>query len=159
MRRKAGRLQAVDLHVHVWGWHFHILARNISNSDVVQQAQDSIVNLAQRLANRTSAAVMAFAVFREAGRKNNRAVDGADDFERCHLPRIARQAVSTVGPLLRPEETALGQLLQYLGQKRQRDTVGVGDILGAGCLGRVAHGKVLQRDQAIVRFFGQLQHG
>src|SRR5580698_4667931 len=99
----------------------------------------------------------AIAVLGEARRQKNRPVNSADHLIRRDLFRIARQLVAAIGPVLRPQEPVLHQLLQDLREQRRRDPVGLGDLLGARTRRRI-HRQVLQSDEPVVRFFSQLEH-
>src|SRR5712664_1854443 len=96
---------------------------------------------------------------REAGGQNDRTVDGADHFERGNLVGLPRQPIATIGSGQRLQQPDLGELLQNFGQQRQRNPVALGNGLSAGGGIRGVDRHVLQGDQSVVRFLGQLQHG
>ena len=52
----------------------------------------------------------------------------------------------------------LGQQLQNLGQQLRWNSVSVGHILGAERRRLRVLGKVLERHQPVIGFFGQLEH-
>ena len=113
----------------------HFVLRQVGNADAGQQPQDSFVDLAQRFAHRAQRALVALhrlGVLGEALGQDDRAVDGADHFQRADFVRIASQPVAAVGALLGDQQARLGQLLQDLRQQRQGDPVGLGDVLGGG---------------------------
>src|SRR5258708_22659893 len=94
----------------------------------------------------------------EVGGQNKRSVDGADPFGRRNLIRLAGQPMAAVGAGQRLQQPNLGELLQNLGQQWQRNPVALGTRLSAGRDASGIDRQVLQRDQPVVRFLGQLQH-
>lgn len=130
----------------------------IRDGELVQQFEYGFVDAAQRLAHGAVFRLIAGAVLGEAVREDHRAVDGANHFESADAAGVARQLVSAIRARDRPQNTGLRQLLQDLRQQRDRQVVGIGDILGAG--GRAGNRReVPQGDEAVIRFFGQLEHG
>ena len=113
---------------------------------------------AQRFADSAVFRLIAGTVFGEAVGQDYRAVDGPDYFEGADAPCVPSQFVAPIRACDRVQNTRPSELLQDLGEKRDGEMVGVGYVLGAG---RCAWDRreVAQGDQAIVRFFGQLEHG
>jgi hypothetical protein len=77
----------------------------------------------------------------------------------------AGQCVAAVGAGVRDQQAGFGEGLEDLGQQLRRDVVGLGDVLGGGrCAGERVEagvrllGEVLERHQAVVRFFGEPEH-
>jgi len=83
---------------------------------------------------RAALGLIALFMLGETGGQNDRAIDQADDFEDGDVRRPARQTVAAMGPCSGFQEALLGQFLQDFGEQRQRDTVAVGDFLGAGAV-------------------------
>ena len=104
------------------------------------------------------AAQLAGAMLGETSGQDDGSVNGANHLERRDRLRRPGQPVAAIGPRQRLQQPDFGQLLQNFGQQRQRNPVAVGDRLGAGGHASRIHGEVLQRDQTIVRLFGQFQH-
>jgi hypothetical protein len=98
----------------------------------------------------------------DATSDKERAVDGADDLEGGDLGGRPGERVTAIGSGVREEQTGASESLQNLGQQRRRNVVGLGDILGA-LGGNAGHGgllgEVLERHEAVIRFFGQTEHG
>ena len=70
-----------------------------------------------------------------------RPIDGVNDFESRNLACLPGQCIAAVHPRMGPKQTGFGQPLQNLGQQLGRNSIGVGDILGAqagvsGCSAR-----------------------
>jgi hypothetical protein len=99
--------------------------------------------------------VAAVAVLSETRSQKNRAVDQPDHFERGDLARIAGHLVAAIGAVLGSQKSILGQLLKNLRKQRLRDSVQVGDLFGTRTL-RPMHHQVLQGDEPVIRFLGQL---
>ena len=71
---------------------------------------------------------------------------------------LAPKAVAAVGPMLGLHEPRLAQLLQDLRQQRQRNPVGIGDLVGARTPLTLDR-KVLQGYEPVVGFLSELEHG
>ena len=124
---------------------------------LLSRLENRLMHLAQRFADGAVFGLIAGAVFGEAMRQDDRAVDGADHFERADAARVAGQLVAAVGAGERLEDAGFGELLEDFGEQRNRQAVGVGNVLGAG---RRAgnRGEVPECDEAVIRFLGQLEH-
>ena len=99
--------------------------------DAAEQVLDGVVDLAQWFFDGAMAGEVAGAVNGDATGDEERAVDGADDFEGGNLAGGLGQRVAAVGAGVGDEQAGAGEGLQDLGQQGRRDVVGLGDVLGA----------------------------
>src|SRR5665213_1065551 len=136
----------------------------IRNADAGEQILDAVVDLPQRFFDGAGAMKVAGTVDRDATGNKERAVDGSDDFKRRDVVRGAGQGVAAVGAGVGNEQAGLGKGLEDFCQELRRDVVRLGDIFcGLGdCVrsgDRRLFGEVLEGHEAVVRFFGEPQHG
>ena len=97
-------------------------------------------------------------VLGKAGGQDDRTIDRPDHFHGADAVRIASQSVAAVGSGDRLQHPASSQLLQNLGQQRKRQTVSISHLLGASRNTGLAEGEMTERNQSVVRFFGELEH-
>jgi len=142
----------------------------VGDADAGEKRGNAVVNFAQRFFDGAMAREVASSVNRNATGDEERAVDGADDFEGGDGGRGAREGVAAVGAGVGDEDAGAGEGLKNLGEELRRDVVGLGDIfcgagageveLGAGFLGEVSLlGEIFEGHEAVVRFFGEPEHG
>ena len=115
------------------------------------------MDAAQRLFHAAPARLVT-ALVGETGGEDDGPVERADDFERTDGARVPSQLVAPVGAVDGGQQAVARELLKHFGEQRQRDAVGVGDLLGAGAARGVARGQVLKCDQSVVGLLGELEH-
>ncbi len=125
--------------------------------DALEEAQDAFVYFSERFFYSALAGLVALVVG-EAGGEDDGPVNDADDFENANEVRITGEFVSAVGALDAQEEASLAQLLEDLRKDRKRNVIGIADFFGAGGA-LTSEGKMAEGDQAVVGFFGELEHG
>lgn len=118
--------------------------------------------LPQRLSNNAPLRVAALTMFGEAGGQNDRSINLANHFKRVNRLGRPRQPISAIRTLLASQQSGPNQLLQDLGEKRQRNPIALRNLFRASRTVPFAlsspHRQVLDGNQAVVGFLGQLEH-
>src|ERR1700690_3120835 len=93
---------------------FFRLFPHVRNLDALQHGFNAFVHLAQRFANIAAISLVALSVDRDAGRDEQGDDHGLNHFESGNRMGGAGQRISTVGAVLRLQESGLSQALQNL---------------------------------------------
>ena len=125
--------------------------------DAFEEPQDAFMYFSERFFYGALAGLVAL-VMSEAGGEDDGAVDNADDFKNADEVGVPSKLVAAVGALDAQEEAGFAQLLKDFGENRQGDVIGVADFFGAGGT-LTGEGEMAEGDQAVVGFFGELEHG
>src|SRR5437016_2021161 len=95
---------------------------------------------------------------RDAGSNQHGTINGRNHIKSANLPRVLRQLVASAGTMLCSYERMMRQFLQHLGHERGGDTIFLGNLIGATSMLLAMHSQVLDGNQAVVGFFGKLEH-
>ena len=142
----------------------------VGDADAGEKTGDAVVYFAQRFFDGAMAGEVAGSVNGDAAGDEERAVDGADNFEGGDAGRGTGESVAAVGAGVGDEQAGAGEGLEDLGEELRRNVVGLGDVLrgagacevevGTGLLGEVSLlGEIFEGHEAVVRFFGEPEHG
>ena len=115
------------------------------------------MHFAQRLTHGAVIGLIAGTVFGKTMGQDHRTINCPDHFERRNRAGMPHQFIAAIRAGNGLHNTRARQLLEHLSQKRDRQMIGFGHLLSAG--GSARHrGQMPQGNQAVIRFFGQLQH-
>ena len=135
-----------------------MLFAHLRNRYGAEHLQDAFVYLTQRLADGALVGGVADAVARDARRDQHRAVDCGNYVERADLAGLFCQLVAAAGTVLCCYEALARELLEHFRHERRGDAVLFGNFVGAARVHVAMCREVLDGDQAVVGFFGQLKH-
>src|SRR5712664_3939461 len=131
---------------------------HLRNSDRAQHVQNTLVDAAQWLFDRTPLRGIAIPVARDARSDQHGAVNGRDYVQRADLRRVLGQLITAAGTMLRGDQRAMRKLLQHLGHECRGDAVLLGDLVGATSMLLAMHRQMLDGDESVVGLFRELEH-
>src|SRR6266478_7561767 len=138
-------------------WLVRVFAQ-LRNADRAQHVQNTFVDAAQRLLDRTPLRGIAIPVARHARSDQHGTVNGRNNVQRADLRWVLRQLVTAAGAVFRDDQKAMREFLQHLSHEGRGDAVLLGDLVGAASVLLAMHSKVLDGYQSVVGLFGKLEH-
>lgn len=135
-----------------------LLFAHLRNRYSAQHLHDAVVYFAQRFSHGALVGRIADSVARDAGRDQDRAVDRRNYIKRADLTGLFRQLVAPARTVLRCDEALARELLKHFRHERRGDAVLLGNFIGAARVRVAMRREVLDGNQAVIGFFGQLEH-